>query len=70
MSVMLCPEACGGTLVFGGSGAECTACRHVFAYRGRVLDLVGGECETKLDVAAWTAPASGLFLEEVRYPEQ
>ncbi len=29
--------------------------------------LLNGNCEAKLDVAAWTAPASGLFLEEVRY---
>ncbi|HEY2379639.1 MAG TPA: tRNA pseudouridine(38-40) synthase TruA [Terriglobia bacterium] len=29
--------------------------------------LVGGRGDPKLDVAAWTAPASGLFLEEVRY---
>jgi tRNA pseudouridine38-40 synthase len=29
--------------------------------------LVDGRCDPKLDVAAWTAPASGLFLEEVRY---
>lgn len=29
--------------------------------------LLGGRCDPKLDVAAWTAPASGLFLEEVRY---
>jgi tRNA pseudouridine38-40 synthase len=29
--------------------------------------LIDGRCDAKLDVAAWTAPASGLFLEEVRY---
>ena len=29
--------------------------------------LLGGHCDPNLDVAAWTAPASGLFLEEVRY---
>ena len=29
--------------------------------------LLSGRCNPKLDVAAWTAPASGLFLEEVRY---
>jgi len=29
--------------------------------------LVDGRCDAKLDVAAWTAPASGLFLEEIRY---
>jgi tRNA pseudouridine38-40 synthase len=29
--------------------------------------LLEGKGHPKLDVAAWTAPASGLFLEEVRY---
>jgi tRNA U38,U39,U40 pseudouridine synthase TruA len=29
--------------------------------------LLDGRCDPRLDVAAWTAPASGLFLEEVRY---
>jgi tRNA U38,U39,U40 pseudouridine synthase TruA len=29
--------------------------------------LVDGRPDPRLDVAAWTAPASGLFLEEVRY---
>jgi len=29
--------------------------------------LVEGRCDSKLDVAAWTAPASGLFLEQIRY---
>jgi len=29
--------------------------------------LLEGKCDPHLDVAAWTAPASGLFLEEVRY---
>ncbi len=29
--------------------------------------LLDGHCDVKLDVAAWTAPASGLFLEQVRY---
>ena len=29
--------------------------------------LLDGHCDAKFDVAAWTAPASGLFLEEVRY---
>jgi len=29
--------------------------------------LVEANCSRDLDVAAWTAPASGLFLEEVRY---
>lgn len=30
--------------------------------------LVEARCDPKLDVAAWTAPASGLLLEAVRYP--
>ena len=30
--------------------------------------LLDGRATPKLDVAAWTAPASGLFLESVRYP--
>jgi tRNA pseudouridine38-40 synthase len=29
--------------------------------------LLEGRPDPRLDVAAWTAPASGLFLEEVRY---
>ena len=29
--------------------------------------LLAGHCDPKLDVAAWTAPASGLFLESVSY---
>jgi tRNA pseudouridine38-40 synthase len=29
--------------------------------------LLDGRSNRKLDIAAWTAPASGLFLEEVRY---
>lgn len=29
--------------------------------------LLDGHCDPKLDVAAWTAPASGLFLERVEY---
>jgi tRNA pseudouridine38-40 synthase len=31
--------------------------------------LLGGQTNPKLDVAAWTAPASGLFLERVIYAE-
>jgi len=31
--------------------------------------LLSGRSDAKLDVAAWTAPASGLFLEQVRYPK-
>jgi tRNA pseudouridine38-40 synthase len=29
--------------------------------------LVDGKCDRRMDVAAWTAPSSGLFLEEIRY---
>lgn len=29
--------------------------------------LLDGRCDRKLDLAAWTAPASGLFLEQVKY---
>lgn len=29
--------------------------------------LLEGRADKRLDVAAWTAPASGLFLEDVRY---
>jgi tRNA pseudouridine38-40 synthase len=29
--------------------------------------LLEGRCNSKFDVAAWTAPASGLFLEHVQY---
>lgn len=32
-------------------------------------ELLDGRCSPRLDVAAWTAPASGLMLEEVVYPE-
>jgi hypothetical protein len=31
--------------------------------------LLEGQTNSALDVAAWTAPASGLFLERVIYPE-
>ena len=34
----------------------------------QVKQLIAGQPNPKLDVAAWTAPASGLFLEGVRYP--
>jgi len=30
--------------------------------------LLEGKCDPSIDVAAWTAPASGLFLEKVEYP--
>lgn len=29
--------------------------------------LLGGESDPRLDVAAWTAPPAGLFLESIRY---
>jgi hypothetical protein len=29
--------------------------------------LLAGRCNPHLDVAAWTAPSAGLFLEDVRY---
>jgi tRNA pseudouridine38-40 synthase len=32
--------------------------------------LLAGRCDAQLDVAAWTAPASGLFLESVKYREE
>jgi tRNA pseudouridine38-40 synthase len=32
--------------------------------------LLAGRCDPSLDVAAWTAPASGLFLEEVVYRQK
>jgi len=34
---------------------------------GQFESLLGGQEDPKLDVAAWTAPPSGLFLEAVRY---
>ena len=33
----------------------------------QVMDLLQGAPVTGLDVASWTAPASGLFLEAVEY---
>jgi len=32
--------------------------------------LLGGHVDPSMDVAAWTAPASGLFLESVIYPDR
>jgi tRNA pseudouridine38-40 synthase len=32
--------------------------------------LLKGRTDPTLDVAAWTAPSAGLFLEEVRYPRR
>jgi tRNA pseudouridine38-40 synthase len=34
---------------------------------GEFRNLLSGKKNPKLDIAAWTAPASGLFLEGVRY---
>lgn len=34
---------------------------------GDVSALLDGKGEARLDVAAWTAPSAGLFLESVRY---
>ncbi len=31
------------------------------------VQLLNGKCAKSLDVAGWTAPSSGLFLESVRY---
>jgi len=31
------------------------------------VQLLQARPDKKLDVAAWTAPASGLFLDKVRY---
>lgn len=31
--------------------------------------LLSGQSDPKLDVAGWTAPAAGLFLEAIRYPD-
>jgi tRNA pseudouridine38-40 synthase len=47
-----------GTLVRAGRGEITEA-----EFQG----LLEGRCDGKLDVAAWTAPASGLFLESVHY---
>ncbi|MBC7925204.1 MAG: tRNA pseudouridine(38-40) synthase TruA, partial [Bryobacteraceae bacterium] len=30
-------------------------------------ELLAGRCQSRLDVAAWTAPSSGLFLDGVKY---
>ena len=32
--------------------------------------LLAGHADPSMDVAAWTAPASGLFLESVIYPDR
>ncbi len=32
--------------------------------------LLSGKCEGRFDIAAWTAPSSGLFLESVTYRER
>jgi tRNA pseudouridine38-40 synthase len=36
---------------------------------GDFSGLLEGKTNSKLDVAAWTAPASGLFLDRVIYPD-
>jgi tRNA pseudouridine38-40 synthase len=36
---------------------------------GEFEELLRGNCDTRLDVASWTAPAAGLFLEQVTYNE-
>ncbi len=33
----------------------------------QLTKLLEGKCDARLDLAAWTAPASGLFLEKVSY---
>ena len=57
-------------------GSRATASAGVLVKLGRseitIRDfemLLSGQCTPKLDVPAWTAPASGLFLEGVRYPD-
>jgi len=35
-----------------------------------LLRLLDGKPDPRFDIAAWTAPASGLFLESVTYPEE
>ncbi len=37
--------------------------------KAQFAELLAGHCSNRLDVAAWTAPAAGLFLERVEYPE-
>jgi tRNA pseudouridine38-40 synthase len=32
--------------------------------------LLSGRCDRRLDVAGWTAPAAGLFLEKVTYGDK
>jgi hypothetical protein len=36
---------------------------HLDQFRG----LMAGKKDPRCDIAAWTAPASGLFLETVKY---
>ncbi|MGC4055629.1 MAG: hypothetical protein QM757_42945 [Paludibaculum sp.] len=48
-----------GTLVKVGKGEVTVA---------QFQDLIEAR-GPQLDVAAWTAPASGLFLEKIRYPQ-
>ena len=51
-----------GTLVKVGKGDV-----SVGEFRGLVGGESPGPSHRKLDIAAWTAPASGLFLEGIRY---
>jgi tRNA pseudouridine38-40 synthase len=37
---------------------------------GDISRLLEGKLDRRYDVAAWTAPSSGLFLESVAYPER
>lgn len=37
--------------------------------QAQFAQLLAGRCDKRLDVAAWTAPAAGLFLERVDYAE-
>ncbi len=51
-----------GTLVKVGKGDV-----SVKQFRALVCGNAKGDPEPKLDIAAWTAPASGLFLEGIKY---
>ena len=49
-----------GTLVKVGTG-EIT--------EEQFRSLLSGKCDSKLDVASWTAPSAGLFLDHITYRE-
>ena len=51
-----------GTLVKVGKGDV-----SVEQFRALVYGNAKGAPQPKLDIAAWTAPASGLFLEAIKY---